>query len=86
MGEEADYMYILIKGRVSCEGTHGTYKDIPKTVSNKRDGESFGELGVVDHHKLDKKGENAKPKHFTRTASCRTVEASTMIRLLASVA
>lgn len=47
-GEEADYMYIILKGRVSCESTHPQYKDIPSIVAAVKDGEAFGELAVVD--------------------------------------
>ena len=45
-------MYIILKGRVSCESTHPFYKDIPNIVASVKDGESFGELAVVDHDQL----------------------------------
>ena len=48
-GEDADYMYIILKGRVSCETTHPQYRDIPSIVAAVKDGEAFGELAVVDH-------------------------------------
>ena len=47
-GDESDYVYIILKGRVSCESTHNFYKDIPSLVASVKDGEAFGELAVVE--------------------------------------
>ena len=51
-GDDADFMYIILKGRVSCESTHPLYKDIPSFVAAVKDGEAFGELAVVDHEQV----------------------------------
>lgn len=53
-GQDADYMYIILKGRVSCEVTHPQYKDIPLVVAAVKDGDPFGELAVVDHEQVNK--------------------------------
>ena len=47
-------MYIILKGRVSCEVTHPQYKDIPLVVAAVKDGDPFGELAVVDHEQVNK--------------------------------
>ena len=51
-GDPADYMYIILKGRVSCVSTLANYSDIPIILATIKDGESFGELAVVDQDRI----------------------------------
>ena len=95
-GEEADYMYIILKGRVSCESTHPFYKDIPSMVASVKDGEAFGELAVVDHDQLTPESSHnrtggdffSSEAHHAhkqrRNATCRTIEKSRMLRIVAT--
>ena len=46
-------MYIILKGRVSCESNHPQYKDIPNVVAAVKDGEAFGELAVVEYDQIE---------------------------------
>ena len=48
-GDEADYMYIVLKGRICCTGSHGSYADIPLIKATIHDGEAFGEVALVNH-------------------------------------
>ena len=42
-------MYIILKGRITCEGNHVQYSDILMTKATIKDGEAFGEIAMVDH-------------------------------------
>ena len=85
-GDEVDYMYIILKGRVSQLSVHVQYPDIPYLKGSAKDGETFGDdvTAVERDPNLDKDGssqEAAKPRRLT---TCTTVEASRMMRILAS--
>lgn len=89
-GDEADYMYILLKGRVSVESTLSQYADIPLILATCKDGEAFGELAVVDQDRIADEGgrvvnteSNEAP---TRLATCKAVECSRMLRIVAAEA
>ena len=47
-GDEPDYMYIILKGKVSVVSTMSQYADIPFVLSTIKDGEVFGEIALVD--------------------------------------
>ena len=51
-GDVADYMYIILKGRISCESNLSMYEDIPIILATCKDGEAVGELAVIDNEKL----------------------------------
>ena len=89
-GDEADYMYILLKGRVSVESNLSQYADIPLILATCKDGEAFGELAVVDQDRIADEGgrvvnteSNETP---TRLATCKAVESSRMLRIVAAEA
>ena len=89
-GDDADFMYILLKGRVSVESTLSQYADIPLILATCKDGEAFGELAVVDQDRIADEGgrvvnseTNETPK---RLATCKTVESCRMLRILAAEA
>lgn len=70
-------MYIVLKGLVNVEIFDEKYK-IKKTVTQKKDGEVFGELAMVN---INAGGGIAPPQRLKRTATCITVEESFMLRL-----
>lgn len=51
-GDEADYMYIILKGRVSCLSTLSHYKDIEINLATVTDGEAFGELALINSDRV----------------------------------
>ena len=51
-GEEGDRMYVILKGRVAVEKIE--YGNLPIIVALLKDGEHFGELGLIDQEKIDK--------------------------------
>ena len=103
-GDVADYMYIILKGRISCESNLSMYEDIPIILATCKDGEAVGELAVIDNEKLQDMqatGKNSKlddigeienlesleanvDRGRKRMATCRTVEQTRLLRLLAS--
>ena len=54
-GEMADYMYIVLKGRISCTTTNQLYADVEKIKATVKDGEMFGELALIDYQKYEEK-------------------------------
>ena len=48
MGDEADYLYVILKGKVSVLSCMSQYADIPVTLNTLSDGEHFGELSIVE--------------------------------------
>ena len=54
-GDLPDYMYIIIKGRISVESHTSQYSDVPVILATLKDGEAFGELAVVDQEKISEK-------------------------------
>ena len=55
-GDIGEKMYIIVKGRVAVEKRSIEYGYFPLVVALLRDGEHFGELGLIDQDKLDKSG------------------------------
>ena len=51
-GDEPDFMYIILKGRVSVQSTLSQYQDIPTILNTLKDGDAFGELAVIDSNKI----------------------------------
>ena len=51
IGQVVDYMYIVLKGRVSCTTTNSLYADVQKIKATIKDGEMFGELALIDYQK-----------------------------------
>ena len=51
-GDIADYMYVILKGRVTVTSSKNNYKDIPVVLTILSDGDQFGELSVVDESRL----------------------------------
>jgi CRP/FNR family cyclic AMP-dependent transcriptional regulator len=51
-GDEGDRMYVILKGRVAVEKLQ--YGNLPIIVALLKDGEHFGELGLIDQEKIDK--------------------------------
>lgn len=43
-GDNVDYMYIILKGKVSVESTMSKYEDIQVILATLKDGEAFGDL------------------------------------------
>ena len=48
MGDEADFMYIIIKGRVVISNRLFRYKDISRILTTLKDGEEFGTMNIVE--------------------------------------
>lgn len=48
MGDEADYMYIILKGRVVISNRLFRYKDISRILTTLKDGEEFGSMNIVE--------------------------------------
>ena len=54
-GDKADYMYVILKGRVCVEIKNKGFEETPIVIATLGDGDHFGELGMVDYKKLSKK-------------------------------
>ena len=52
MGDPADYLYIILKGKVSVQSSMSQYADIPVILNTLADGEHFGELSLIDETRL----------------------------------
>ena len=61
-GEVADYMYIILKGRISCESNISMYDDIPIILATAKDGEAVGELAIIDNEALRNKDDKDEKK------------------------
>ena len=89
-GDESDFMYILLKGRVSVESTLSQYADIPLILATCNDGEAFGELAAVDQDRIADEGGVVRETETTETpkrlATCKAVEACRMLRIVATEA
>ena len=90
MGDPADYMYIILKGKVSCQGSRARYPDIPVVLNTKSDGEHFGELSMIDEGRLaDSLGkekdvevaEKLRTQVRGRNATCITVEETKVLKI-----
>ena len=88
MGDPADYLYIILKGKVSVQSSMSQYADIPVVLNTLADGEHFGELSIIDEARLgegkDKEAGPAggqKGKARARAATCRTVEATKVLKI-----
>ena len=53
-GDEGDRMYVILKGRVAVEKLQYGPRNLPIIVALLKDGEHFGELGLIDQEKIDK--------------------------------
>ena len=51
-GDDADFMYIILKGRVIVTSSKPNHKDIPVVLTILSDGDHFGELSIVDESRL----------------------------------
>lgn len=77
IGDVADYMYIILKGRVVISDIHFYYKDISRILSTLRDGEEFGAMHIVEN---DHEPDDAL-NHNLRMMSAKTVERSRVLRV-----
>ena len=84
IGDIADYMYVILKGRVVISNTHSFYKDINRILSTLKDGEEFGHMvlnesenSVADHAEND----NDFAMKMKRQVMAKTVEVSRMLRI-----
>lgn len=93
-GDPADYMYIILKGRIVIESTREMYKDIKVHIANLKDGEAFGEMAVFDTNQLydkndqqretkgiDSLEEKKPPSKFVRLVSARTIEHCRLLQI-----
>jgi len=53
-GDDGDRMYVILKGRVAVEKLQYGPRNLPIIVALLKDGEHFGELGLIDQEKIDK--------------------------------
>ena len=90
-GDIGEKMYVILKGRVAVEVT-AENSDIPVVVALLKDGEHFGELGLIDQNRIDEQSLtekntlhdtqiSSKNKYARRKASCITAEDSAMLIL-----
>lgn len=77
IGDMADYMYIILKGRVVISNTHFHYKDISKILTTLKDGEEFGTMNIVSTHNDSEEVANQHKRQVT----AKTVELSRMLRV-----
>lgn len=84
IGDVADYMYVILKGRVVISNTHSFYKDINRILSTLKDGEEFGHMvlnesenSIADHHET----EHEYAMRMKRQVMAKTVEVSRMLRI-----
>ena len=77
IGDTADYMYVILKGRVVISNTHFHYKDISRILTTLKDGEEFGTMNIVDN---GNDSEDAASQN-KRQVTAKTVELSRMLRL-----
>ena len=86
-GDPADYLYVILKGKVSVTKIFQDYDDIPQILNTLSDGDHFGELSVIDDNRLDAsptRGQGTDGpalKVRTRKATCRTVEETKVLKL-----
>ena len=82
MGDVADYMYVILKGRVVISNTHSFYKDINRILSTLKDGEEFGNMSIVDPDAsiADAEPDNTNDRN-KRSTIAKTVEVSRMLRI-----
>ena len=52
-GDVSDYMYVILKGKVSVRSNMSNYSDIQTILNTLEDGDHFGELAVIDMERLD---------------------------------
>jgi trk system potassium uptake protein len=53
-GDEGDRMYVILKGRVAVEKLQFGPRNLPVIVALLKDGEHFGELGLIDQEKIER--------------------------------
>jgi CRP-like cAMP-binding protein len=51
-GDVGDYMYIILKGKISVHVFHQDKKGVNILVASPTDGECFGELALIDFNKI----------------------------------
>lgn len=90
-GDEGDNMYVILKGRVAVEKKSIEYGNLPIIVALLKDGEHFGELGLIDQEKIDRYTKDVglmhnftnwtelKRKYATRKGSCITAEQTELL-------
>lgn len=59
-GDEGDRMYVILKGRVAVEKLQYGPRNLPIIVALLKDGEHFGELGLIDQEKIDKQTKDVR--------------------------
>ena len=91
-GDIGDNMYVILKGRVSVEKRAPEYGNFPIVLALLKDGDHFGELGLIDQEKIEQQINEAehpdgevnvkvKDKFARRKASCITAEETDMLVL-----
>lgn len=82
-------MYVILKGRVAVEKKSQEYGNLPIIVALLKDGEHFGELGLIDQDRIDKQTKEVgivgdfseKRRYATRKGSCITAEQTELLVL-----
>jgi len=96
-GDFGEKMYVIVKGRVAVEKKSPETNWFPRVVALLKDGDHFGELGLIDQEKLDKTGSmgdfntissdtlkdgvKQKTKYAPRKAACITTEDTDLLVL-----
>jgi len=86
-------MYVILKGRVAVEKKSQEYGNLPIIVALLKDGEHFGELGLIDQERIDKQTKEVGPvgdfsekrRYATRKGSCITAEQTELLVLDQSI-
>lgn len=97
-GDIGDSMYVILKGRVAVEKKSQEYGNLPIIVALLKDGEHFGELGLIDQARIDKQTKEVgtvgdfsvmrsseKRRYATRKGSCITAEQTELLVLDQSI-
>lgn len=92
-GDIGDSMYVILKGRVAVEKKSQEYGNLPIIVALLKDGEHFGELGLIDQERIDKQTKEVgtigdfseKRRYATRKGSCITAEQTELLVLNQSI-
>ena len=60
-GDVTDYMYIILKGKVTVKSCMAQYSDIPTILNTLEDGDHFGELAMIDTQALNQDQDGKSP-------------------------